>query len=189
MNTAVPVLEARNIFKIYPNGVRANQGVNLSVTQGEIHALVGENGAGKSTLMKILYGMEHPTHGQIYLRGATVHIHNPQDAIRLGIGMVHQNFMLVPSFTAAENVVLNAEPVRNRIMIDDGAAIAQTLALAEQYGLEVIPDVPVENLPVGMRQRVEILKALYRGADIFILDEPTAVLTPGETTELLSLIA
>src|SRR5260221_4694167 len=186
MNIAVPVLEARNIFKIYPNGVRANQGVNLSVAQAEIHALVGENGAGKSTLMKILYGMEHPTQGQIYLRGIAVHIHNPQDAIRLGIGMVHQNFMLVPSFTAAENLVLNAEPVSNRIVIDDAKAIAQTLALAEQYGLDVIPDVPVENLPVGMRQRVEILKALYRGADIFILDEPTAVLTPGETTELFS---
>src|SRR5258708_18074865 len=155
MNTAVPVVEARNIYKVYPNGVRANQGVNLSVAQGEIHALVGENGAGKSTLMKILYGMEHRTQRQIYLRGTAVHIHNPQDAIRLGIGMVHQNFMLVPSFTAAENVVLNAEPVRNRIMIDDGAAIAQTLALPEQYGLEVSPDEPGENLTVGIRPRCE----------------------------------
>src|SRR5450432_4210889 len=99
MNTANPILEARNIFKVYPNGVRANQGVNLAVAQGEIHALVGENGAGKSTLMKILYGLERPTQGQIYVRGNPVHINNPQDAIKLGIGMVHQNFMLVPSFT------------------------------------------------------------------------------------------
>ena len=186
MNTANPILEARNIFKVYPNGVRANQGVNLAVAQGEIHALVGENGAGKSTLMKILYGLERPTQGQIVLHGAEVHLHSPQDAIRLGIGMVHQNFMLVPSFTAAENVVLNAEPVRGGLVVDNAQAVAQTLALAERYGLDVIPDAPVDGLPVGMRQRIEILKALYRGADIFILDEPTAVLTPGETTELFT---
>src|SRR5258708_1497335 len=161
MNTADPVLEARKIFKIYPNGVRANQGVNLLGTQAEIHALGGEKGAGKRTLMKILYGMEHPTQGQIYLRGIAVHIHNPQDAIRLGIGMVHQNFMLVPSFTAAENLVLNAEPVSNRIVIDDAKAIAQTLALAEQYGLDLIPDVPLENLSVGMRHLFGIIKHLY----------------------------
>src|SRR5258707_3863004 len=156
MNTAVPVLEARNIFKVYPNGVRANQGVNLSVAQGEIHALVGENGAGKSTLMKILYGMEHPTQGQIYLRGTAVHIHNPQDAIRLGIGMVHQNFMLVPSFTIAENVVLNREPVRG-IEVNNALAVAEVVALADQYRLNVRPDARVDSGPVGMGQRVEIL--------------------------------
>jgi simple sugar transport system ATP-binding protein len=177
------VIEARNIVKVYPNGVYANRGVSLSVARGEIHALVGENGAGKSTLMKILYGLEKPTQGQLFVRGNLVHINNPQDAIRLGIGMVHQNFMLVPSFTIAENVVLNTEPTRF-FTIDKARAVAQTSALAKQYGLHVIPDAVVDSVPVGMRQRVEILKALYRGADIFILDEPTAVLTPGETHDL-----
>src|SRR5260221_10258254 len=181
-----PVIEARNIVKVYPNGVRANRDVSLSVRGGEIHALVGENGAGKSTLMKILYGLEKPTQGQLFVRGNPVHIDNPQDAIRLGIGMVHQNFMLVASFTIAENVVLNTEPTRGGLAIDSARAIAQTRALAEQYGLYVVPEAIVDSVPVGMRQRVEILKALYRGADIFILDEPTAVLTPGETTELFS---
>ncbi len=179
-----PVIEARNIVKVYPNGVRANRDVSLSVRGGEIHALVGENGAGKSTLMKILYGLEKPTQGQLFVRGNPVHIDNPQDAIRLGIGMVHQNFMLVASFTIAENVVLNTEPTRGGLAIDSARAIVQTRALAEQYGLYVIPEAVVDSVPVGMRQRVEILKALYRGADIFILDEPTAVLTPGETRDL-----
>lgn len=178
-----PIIEARNIVKVYSNGVRANNGVNLSVLPGEIHALVGENGAGKSTLMKILYGLERPTSGEIYLRGQAVQIANPQVAIRLGIGMVHQNFMLVPSFTIAENIVLNQEP-RQGIVVDTRKAIADTQVLAERYGLNVIPDARVDTVPVGMRQRVEILKALYRGADIFILDEPTAVLTPGETDDL-----
>src|SRR5689334_666832 len=183
MSVESPVLEARNITKIYPNGVRANRSVNFSVTRGEIHALVGENGAGKTTLMKILYGMEHPTQGQIFLRGQPIQVDNPQAAIRLGIGMVHQNFMLVPSFTIAENVVLNREPVRG-IVVSNAQAIAQVSALAAQYHLNVRPDARVDSVPVGMRQRVEILKALYRGAEIFILDEPTAVLTPGETTDL-----
>lgn len=183
MSADPPVIEARDIVKVYPNGVRANRGVSLSVVAGEIHALVGENGAGKSTLMKILYGLEKPTQGQLYVRDNLVHIDNPQDAIRLGIGMVHQNFMLVPSFTIAENIVLNTEPTRF-FTVDKTKAIAQTTALAQQYGLHVIPDAVVDSVPVGMRQRVEILKALYRGADIFILDEPTAVLTPGETRDL-----
>src|SRR5258707_11892650 len=156
MNTAVPVLEARNIFKVYPNGVRANQGVNLPVVQGEIHALVGENGAGKTTLMKILYGTEHPTQGQIFMRGQPVQIANPQDAIRLGIGMVHQNFMLVSSFSIAENVVLNREPVRG-IEVNNERAAADVVALAEQYRLNVRPDARVDSGPVGMGQRVEIL--------------------------------
>ncbi|MEP7288028.1 MAG: ABC transporter ATP-binding protein [Chloroflexota bacterium] len=181
------IIEAKAVTKIYPNGVLANNGVNLVVTQGEIHALVGENGAGKSTLMKILYGLERPTHGQVFLRGEPVQIANPQVAIRLGIGMVHQNFMLVPSFTVAENVVLNTEPTRG-ITVDTAKAIAQTQALADQYGLQVLPEAQVDSVPVGMRQRVEILKALYRGADIFILDEPTAVLTPGETRDLFAAI-
>jgi simple sugar transport system ATP-binding protein len=191
MNIPAPVIgsiiEARQIVKIYPNGVAANRGVDFSVTKGEIHALVGENGAGKSTLMKILYGLERPTSGQLFLRGQPVTIPNPQVAIEKGIGMVHQNFMLVPSFTIAENIALNREP-RRGIVIDQQAAIRQTRQLAEQYGLHVIPEARVDAVPVGMRQRVEILKALYRGADIFILDEPTAVLTPGETNDLFAAI-
>ncbi len=182
-----PIIEARDLVKVYPNGVRANNGVTFSVLPGEIHALVGENGAGKSTLMKMLYGLERPTSGQIYLRGEPVQITNPQVAIRLGIGMVHQNFMLVPSFTIAENIVLNQEP-RRGVVVDTRKAISDTRVLAEQYGLNVIPDARVDSVPVGMRQRVEILKALYRGADIFILDEPTAVLTPGETDDLFAAI-
>src|SRR5579859_4191519 len=180
MSAAQPVLEARNITKIYPNGVQANRSVNLSVVRGEIHALVGENGAGKSTLMKILYGMERPTQGRIFVRGQPVQIANPQDAIRLGIGMVHQNFMLVPSFTIAENVVLNREPTHGGFVVSSAQAVAQVLDLAKQYRLSVTPEARVDSVPVGMRQRVEILKALYRGAEVFILYEPTAVLTPGE---------
>jgi ABC-type uncharacterized transport system ATPase subunit len=187
MSANAAVIEARDIVKVYPNGVLANNRVNLSVTKGEIHALVGENGAGKSTLMKILYGMEHPTSGQILLRGHPVHIHSPQAAIRLGIGMVHQNFMLVPSFSIAENVVLNTEP-KQGIVVDTAKAISQTQKLAEQYGLHVVPQAQVDSVPVGMRQRVEILKALYRGAEILILDEPTAVLTPNETRDLFKAI-
>jgi general nucleoside transport system ATP-binding protein len=185
--TIPPIIRASQIVKIYPNGVQANRGVDFSVNRGEIHALVGENGAGKSTLMKILYGLERPTSGEIYLRGKATTIPNPEAAIQMGIGMVHQNFMLVPSFTIAENIALNREPQRG-IVIDQHAANQQTRQLADQYGLHVIPEARVETVPVGMRQRVEILKALYRGADIFILDEPTAVLTPGETNDLFAAI-
>jgi ABC-type uncharacterized transport system ATPase subunit len=181
------LLEARGIVKVYPNGVTANQNVSLSVEEGEIHAIVGENGAGKSTLMKILYGLELPTAGQIYLRGEPVQIDNPQKAIALGIGMVHQNFMLVDSFTIAENIALGSEPHRG-LVIDRKKAIEDTIALSSTYGLHVDPTAKVESVPVGMRQRVEILKALYRGAQILILDEPTAVLTPRETTDLFTAI-
>ncbi|MCS6870873.1 MAG: ABC transporter ATP-binding protein [Anaerolineae bacterium] len=178
-------LETRNITKIYPNGVRANDRISLTVEAGQVHAIVGENGAGKSTLMKILYGMERPTEGEIVLDGEIVHFSSPQDAIRRGIGMVHQNFMLVPSFTVAQNVVLNAEPTR-RGVLDSKAANEQVCRLAERYGLPIVPELRVSEIPVGMKQRVEILKALYRGAEILILDEPTAVLTPSETRELFS---
>jgi ABC-type uncharacterized transport system ATPase subunit len=181
------LIEMRSITKVYPNGVRANNDVSFEVRRGEIHALVGENGAGKSTLMKILYGMERPSSGEILLRGQAVQISNPQEAIRSGIGMVHQNFMLVPSFTVAENIVLGTEPQRG-VLIDRAAAIEATLALSKQYGLAVDPTAVVDAIPVGTRQRVEILKALYRGADVLILDEPTAVLTPQETTELFAAI-
>ena len=177
------LVEMKQISKVYPNGVVANKGVDFAVEKGEIHALVGENGAGKSTLMKILYGLEQPTQGEIFLNGQPVKIHSPHRAIELGIGMVHQNFMLVPSFTIAENVVLGSEPRRGRF-VDRASAVKLTADLGKEYGLHVDPTARVEATPVGMRQRVEILKTLYRGADLLILDEPTAVLTPQETDEL-----
>lgn len=183
------LIEAINIVKIYPNGVLANDGVNLSIERGEIHALVGENGAGKSTLVKILYGLETPTSGEIRLRDTPVHIPNPQAAINLGIGMVHQNFMLVDSFTVAENITLGRETARIRgAVLDRRKAITDTEALSKQYGLYVEPTARIDTIPVGMRQRVEILKALYRGVEILILDEPTAVLTPRETQDLFAAI-
>ncbi len=184
---AESLIEMRNITKIYPNGVRADNDVTFEVRKGEIHALVGENGAGKSTLMKILYGLERPSAGQIVLRGQPVTINTPQEAIALGIGMVHQNFMLVPSFTIAENIVLGTEPVKGGL-IDRKTAGDRVRQLASHYGLAIDPDAVVDAVPVGMRQRVEILKALYRGADVLILDEPTAVLTPQETAELFAAI-
>jgi simple sugar transport system ATP-binding protein len=184
---AQSLLEMRNITKIYANGVRADDDVTFEVRKGEIHALVGENGAGKSTLMKILYGMERPTAGDIVLDGKPVLIPNPQEAIRLGVGMVHQNFMLVPSFTVAENIVLGAEPQQGGL-VDKASAVRATRELSEKFGLTVDPNAIVDAIPVGTRQRVEILKALYRGANILILDEPTAVLTPQETGELFAAI-
>ncbi|MCB9457343.1 MAG: ABC transporter ATP-binding protein [Anaerolineaceae bacterium] len=181
------LLEARDIIKVYPNGVLANDGVSLSVEPREIHAIVGENGAGKSTLMKILYGLEQPTSGQVFLNGEPVDIDNTHTAIEMRIGMVHQNFMLVDSFTIAENIALGREP-RKGITIDRKQAIEDTRTLSKTYGLHVDALAKVESVPVGMRQRVEILKALYRGAEILILDEPTAVLTPRETTDLFAAI-
>lgn len=182
-----PLVQMKDIIKIYPNGVVANRDVNFSVEKGEIHALVGENGAGKSTLMKILYGLEQPTGGSIVLNEKQVDISSSHHAIDLGIGMVHQNFMLVPSFTVAQNVVLGSEPVRGRFINSD-EAIRITRTLSKEYGLDVDPVAPVESTPVGMRQRVEILKTLYRGADLLILDEPTAVLTPQETDDLFEAV-
>jgi ABC-type uncharacterized transport system ATPase subunit len=183
------LIEASNIVKIYPNGVLANDHVHLSVEKGEIHALVGENGAGKSTLMKILYGLEHLTEGDIKLRDRSVYIPNPQVAIDMGIGMVHQNFMLVDSFSIAENITLGHETtLAGGFALDRQKAIRDTVDLSQQYGLVVDPTARVDTVPVGMRQRVEILKSLYRGAEILILDEPTAVLTPRETQDLFSAI-
>ncbi len=181
------LIEMKNIVKVYPNGVAANKNVDFSVEKGEIHALVGENGAGKSTLMKILYGLEQPTSGQILLNGRPVTIDSPHQAIDLGIGMVHQNFMLVPSFTVAQNVVLGREPLKGRF-INATEATAITESLAREYGLAVEARARLEATPVGMRQRVEILKTLYRGADLLILDEPTAVLTPQETDDLFEAV-
>lgn len=181
------LVEMRDIIKVYPNGVVANKDVHFSVEKGEIHALVGENGAGKSTLMKILYGLEQPTSGHIFLSGQKVDIRDAHHAIDLGIGMVHQNFMLIPSFTIAQNVVLGREPRKGRF-VDFEESIRITESLAKEYGLDVEPAARVETTPVGMRQRVEILKTLYRGADLLILDEPTAVLTPQETDDLFDAV-
>ena len=181
------LVEMRDITKVYPNGVVANKNVNFTVKPGEIHALVGENGAGKSTLMKVLYGLEQPTEGQILLRGQQVEIKSSHQAIDLGIGMVHQNFMLIPSFTVAQNIVLGQEPT-DRIFIDRSKAERITNELSKEYGLAVEANAVIDSIPVGMRQRVEILKTLYRGADLLILDEPTAVLTPQETQDLFNAV-
>jgi simple sugar transport system ATP-binding protein len=173
----------RGIVKQYP-GVLANDHVDLHVETGEVHALVGENGAGKTTLMRILYGMEQPDAGQIQVQGAEVRIPDVPTAIRLGIGMVHQHFMLVDSLTVAENVVLGAEPKKGLQFVDTRVAERKVAELAERHGMTVDPGRAISECPVGVRQSVEILKALYRKARILILDEPTAVLTPQEATAL-----
>ena len=180
-----PAVEFVDIRKTYPNGVVACDGVSISVEAGSVHAIVGENGAGKSTLMKVLYGLEEPTGGRLRRNGEPFEVASPLDAIAHGVGMVHQNFMLVPSFSIAQNVVLGAEPVHGRF-IDTDRAVAETAELAERFGLHVDPRTRVADVAVGMKQRVEILKALYRGADVLILDEPTAVLTPQETDQLFA---
>ncbi len=179
-------LEARGITKRFP-GVLANDHVDLVLHQGEILALLGENGAGKTTLMNIIYGLYRPDEGEIYVFGEKADIRSPHDAIRLGIGMVHQHFMLVPVFTVAENLILGAEVTRGP-MLDLDKARRIVRELSERYGLQVDPDAYIEDLPVGVQQRVEILKALYRGARILILDEPTAVLTPQEVDELFRIM-
>ncbi|WP_353094467.1 ABC transporter ATP-binding protein [Tissierella praeacuta] len=181
------LLELKNVSKRFP-GVLANDNINLDIRKGEIHAIIGENGAGKSTLMNILYGLHQPTTGEIYFKGKSVKLTSPLDAIELGIGMVHQHFMLLPSFTVAENIVLGTEPRKKRIFVNRKKAIEVTRELSNTYGLMVNPMLRVEALSVGIQQRVEILKALYKGADILILDEPTAVLTPQETDELFKVI-
>ncbi|WP_437966540.1 ABC transporter ATP-binding protein [Sorangium sp. So ce260] len=184
------VLEARGITKRF-SGVVANDGVDLDLREGEIHALLGENGAGKSTLMNILYGLVRPDAGELRRSGRPVSLRSPSDAIALGIGMVHQHFMLIPVFTVAENIVLGAEPVRGGLrggLLHRARASAEVRELSARYGLDVDPDARVEDLPVGVQQRVEIIKALYRKAEILILDEPTAVLTPQEAEELFRVL-
>ena len=178
-----PAIEMKGITKIYPNGVVANKDVDFSVDYGEIHAVMGENGAGKSTLMKMLFGLEKIDKGEVLFEGRPVRINSPAEAINLKIGMVHQEFMLVPSLTVSENMMLREEPKKG-IFINRAKAVEETRRIARMYQLPIDPDTRVEDLPVGMKQRVEILKALYRGARILILDEPTAVLTPQETEEL-----
>ncbi len=177
-----PILEVRNLTKIYEGGVLANHEINFSVQEGEIHALVGENGAGKSTLMKMLYGMESVTSGQIFVRGKEVKFASSKEAIAEGIGMVHQHFMLVDSLTGAENMMLGIKGTR--FFTDKKADIRTTQELAAQYNFEIDATRRVRDMSVGMKQKLEILKILYRGAKIIILDEPTAVLTPQETEEL-----
>ena len=166
----------------------ANDRIDLTVAAGQVHALLGENGAGKSTLMNVLYGMLQPDEGEILLDGKTVQFHSPKDAISAGIGMVHQHFMLVPVFTVAENVTLGVEETRPPGLLDRRRTRADVAELSRRYGLELDPDAVVENLPVGIQQRVEIVKALTRNANVLILDEPTAVLTPAETEDLFRII-
>jgi simple sugar transport system ATP-binding protein len=182
-----PLLEMRGITKRYP-GVVANDAISLDVRAGEIHALLGENGAGKSTLMNILYGLAVPDEGEILLNGSEVEIDGPNDAIRRGISMVHQHFMLVPVLSVAENILLGEEPMANPLFLDRRDAHVRIRKLGAQFGFEVDPDAKVGSLSVGWQQRVEILKALYRNANILVLDEPTAVLTPQETREIFAVL-
>ena len=183
--TEPPLLELKGITKRFP-GVVANDHVDFDLRRGEVHALLGENGAGKSTLMNILYGLYHPDEGEIRLNGKPVRIGSPSDAINLGIGMVHQHFMLIPVMTVAENIVLANEPT-NGPFLDLAGAEERVRELSSQFGLAVRPEARVSSISVGMQQRAEILKALYRGAEILILDEPTAVLTPQEASELFAI--
>lgn len=187
MSNPAPVLEVRNITKRFP-GVIANQDVNLTLRRGEILALLGENGAGKSTLMNVIYGLYQPTEGEILVHGQPAVMHSPRDAIALGIGMVHQHFQLVPVMTVVENVMLGSESVRWGLL-DTRTVAARIQELSHRYNLDVDPYALIEDLPVGMRQRVEIVKTLYREADVLILDEPTAVLTPQEIDGLFEVMA
>jgi general nucleoside transport system ATP-binding protein len=182
-----PVLELRGITKQFP-GVLANDHVDFDLRRGEVHALLGENGAGKSTLMNILYGLYQPDEGQILVKGEPVRFHSPKDAINRGIGMVHQHFMLIPVMTVAENIVLANEPTRAGLLLDTNAADRRVRELSRSFNFAIDPDARVEEITVGQQQRVEILKALYRHADILILDEPTAVLTPQESNELFEIL-
>ncbi|WP_313125965.1 ATP-binding cassette domain-containing protein [Proteiniclasticum ruminis] len=178
------VLRAANILKVYPNGIVANKKVNFSVCEGEIHALIGENGAGKSTLMKILFGMETPEEGELYVQGEKVTIDSPKKAIQLGIGMVHQHFMLVEPLTIAENIALGYEQTKGKILMDYKKVNSFAEDFAKHYEFNINVKSRIEDVSVGVKQKTEILKALVRGAKILILDEPTAVLTPQETREL-----
>ena len=180
------VLEMRGIRKEFP-GTVANDNVDLEIRRGEVHALLGENGAGKSTLMNILYGLYRPDAGELLLNGKRVEFSSARDAIGAGIGMVHQHFMLIPVMTVAENIVLGVEP-RHNLLLDERTAERRVRELSERFSLAVDPTALVSDITVGQEQRVEILKALYRGADILILDEPTAVLTPQEAHELFGII-
>ncbi|RPH59398.1 MAG: ABC transporter ATP-binding protein [Chloroflexi bacterium] len=182
-----PVLELRGITKAFP-GVLANDHIDIRLEEGEILALLGENGAGKTTLMNILYGLYKPDEGKVLIRDQEVDIQGPNDAIARGVGMVHQHFMLVPVMTVTENVMLGVEPTRNGIFLDQAQVAKRIREISEQYGLDVDPGAYIKDLPVGIQQRVEIIKVLYRQADILILDEPTAVLTPQEVEGLFKIL-
>ena len=182
-----PVLELRGITKRFP-GIVANDQVDFDLRKGEVHALLGENGAGKSTLMNVLYGLYHPDEGEILINGTLASLGSPKAAIENGIGMVHQHFMLIPVMTVAENIVLATEPVHQGVLLDYAAAERRVREISTRFGLAVDPRALVQDITVGQQQRVEILKALYRGADVLILDEPTAVLTPQEAKELFVII-
>lgn len=178
------ILSVENIVKIYPNGVIANRGVSIEVEENTIHAIVGENGAGKTTLMNVIFGIEKPQEGKIFYKGKETHIRNPLDAIKIGIGMVHQHLMLAPDLTVAENLVLGLEPLKGKFFLDTQKAIGITKEISKKYGLDVPAEKKIKDLPIGIKQRVEILKALFRNAELLILDEPTSVLTPQETEVL-----
>jgi len=181
------VLEVRGITKRFP-GVLANDKVDFSLRKGEIHALLGENGAGKTTLMNVIYGLYSPDEGEFLVNGKPIQIKGPHDAINYGIGMVHQHFMLIPVMSVTENVMLGNELTRNAIHLDHTAVAKRIREISEQYGLDVDPDAYIKDLPVGIQQRVEIIKVLFRNADILILDEPTAVLTPQEVQGLFQVL-
>ncbi len=186
VDMSTPVIEMRNIVKKFGD-FTANDNINLTVHKGEIHAILGENGAGKSTLMNQLYGLLKPTSGQILVNGKKIEMNNPRDAIAAGIGMVHQHFMLIQPFTVTENIVLGTEPTKGPAL-DMVTARKNVEEISRRYGLAIDPDARIEDISVGMQQRVEILKALYRGADILILDEPTSSLTPQEIEELIEIM-
>ena len=185
MTELTPVIEMRHIIKKFGN-FAANDDINLQVQQGEIHALLGENGAGKSTLMNILTGLLQPTSGEILINGKQVTVDSPSKSDALGIGMVHQHFMLIDAFTVTENIMLGSE-ITKGLTLDTKTAAQKIKQLSEQYGLQVDPYAKISDISVGQQQRVEILKTLYRGADILIFDEPTAVLTPQEIDELIAI--
>ncbi len=186
-DSPAPVLELRGITKAFP-GVLANDHIDMTLREGEIHALLGENGAGKTTLMNVLYGLYTQDEGDIFIRGERATIADPNDAIAQGIGMVHQHFMLVPVLTVTENVMLGVESIKNGVFLDQAKAARRVETISKQYGLQVDPDAYIKDLSVGVQQRVEIIKLLYREADILILDEPTAVLTPQEVEDLFDII-
>src|SRR2546428_12101834 len=182
-----PVLELRGVTKQFP-GVLANDHIDFDLRDGEVHALLGENGAGKSTLMNIVYGLYSADEGEIVIKGEPVKLSSPHDAIDRGIGMVHQHFMLIPVMTVTENIVLATEPHTAGGVLDYSGARQRVLEISKRFNFAIDPDAKIQNITVGQQQRVEILKALYRNADILILDEPTAVLTPQEATELFAIL-
>ena len=186
MDEKTVVIEMKDIVKKFGD-FTANDGINLTVHKGEVHAILGENGAGKSTLMNVLYGLYQPTSGQIFVKGKEMHFNGPKNAIESGIGMVHQHFMLIQPFTVTDNIILGVEPTKG-LVVDKKTARQKVVELSERYGMAVDPDAKIQDISVGMQQRVEILKVLYRGADVLILDEPTASLTPQEIEELMGII-